>query len=234
MLKPWIVPNIDMSAHYSGHRERLRQRILKGPKSLADYELLELVLAACIPRKDTKPLAKELIERFGSLRGVLLADKEVLKDVPGIGPGTLALWEALKEIRARIGEEGLADRQVIRNQDQVVEAAQARLGHLAHEEFWVVLLDTKFRVLSWRELSRGTVDKTAVYVRELMSLALRHKAKAMILVHNHPGGDPTPSEQDLELTRRISRAAMDLDIRVLDHIVVSDKKYFSFQENGFI
>ena len=205
-----------------------------GSKSLADYELVELLLTYCIPRKDTKPMAKDLLERFGGLRGLLLADKDQLGEVSGLGPSTAAFFAALQELWSRVGEEGLVPREVMNEPMLVVEAAQARLGHLPHEEFWVVLLDKKLRVIDWRQLSRGTVDKTAVYVRELMGLALTNKACAMILVHNHPGGDPTPSEEDVSLTRRISRAGRDLDIRVLDHVVVTDKRYFSFQEKSLL
>ncbi len=220
--------------HYHGHRERLRERLGKAPRSLADYEIIELALAHALPRRDTKPLAKELLARRGSLRAVFQATGAQLTEVPGLGPGVEAFWTLLTEIRARVSEAPVAEKAVFSSPEAVAELAMARFGHLRTEEFWVALVDNKNRLLGWEKVSEGTVDQTAVYVREVLMLALRHQASGMILVHNHPGGDPRPSTQDLELTRRLARAGADLGIRVLDHLVVTEKEYYSFQHAQLI
>lgn len=220
--------------HYLGHRRRLKDRLVENPRALADYEVLELVLGYVNVRRDNKPLAKELLARFGSLRGTLLARMEELRDVPGFGPGAeefLTLW---REAWARFHEQPARDRTVFNSPDIVAEMARARIGAREHEEFWMALVDNKNRLIGWEQVSKGTVDQAAVYPREVLGVALRHKASGMILVHNHPGGDPRPSAQDIEFTRRIKSAAREIDLRVLDHLVVTDNQFFSFQSEGML
>lgn len=221
-----------MDKHYLGHRKRLKERLLRSPDGLADYEILELLLGYAIPRRDTKPLAKELLQRFGSLRGLFKARDEDVMDTPGIGPGVIALFATWREFFSRVQEGAVQDRQIFSHPSTVAEFAMSRLGHLRTEEFWVALVDNKNRLMHWQQVSRGTVDQTPVYPREILRLVLQHQASGMILVHNHPGGDPRPSVQDQELTRRLQRAAREMDVRVLDHIVVSDEDYYSFQAQG--
>lgn len=218
--------------HYLGHRRRLKDRLLDDPRALADYEILELVLGYVLVRRDTKPLAKALIERFGSLREVLAASMESLQDVPGFGPGTAEFFTLWREAWARFHEQPVRDRAAFNSPEIVAEAARARFGTQGHEEFWMALVDNKNRLIGWEQVSVGTVDQAPVYPRELLRRALLHKASGMILVHNHPGADPRPSAQDIDITRRIRVAAMELDIRVLDHVVVTEDRFYSFQAEG--
>jgi len=221
-------------AHYLGHRQRLREKLTSEPKALADYELLELLLGQVLPRRDTKPLAKELVSRFGTLRGVLTARPEALTEVSGFGESLAGHWTLLAEIFARLGEAPVRERQVFSGPEIVAEAARARIGHLAVEEFWVALVDNKNRLMAWERVGRGTVDETPVYPREVLALALKHQASGLILAHNHPGGDPAPSIQDRDLTRRIARSAQELGLRVLDHLIVAETGHFSFQDAGLL
>jgi len=220
--------------HYLGHRQRLRKKLQTEPKALADYELLELLLGQVLPRRDTKPLAKALVARFGSLREVLQAGPEALRAVDGFGEALAGHWALLREVFARVAEASVRERQVFTGPEVVAEAARARIGHLKVEEFWVALVDNKNRLMAWECVGRGTVDQTAVYPREVLALALKHSASGVILAHNHPGGDAKPSQADLDLTRRINRSAQELGLRVLDHLVVTEAGHFSFQEAGFL
>jgi DNA repair protein radc len=220
--------------HYLGHRQRLREKLTAEPKSLADYELLELLLGQVLPRRDTKPLAKELVARFGTLRGVLTARPEALLQVEGFGESLAGHWALLAELFARLGEAPVREKQVFTGPEVVAEAARARIGHLAVEEFWVALVDNKNRLMAWERVGKGTVDETPVYPREVLALALKHQASGVILAHNHPGGDPQPSIQDRDLTRRIAASARELGLRVLDHLIVAEKGHFSFQDAGLL
>jgi len=218
--------------HYLGHRQRLKEKLLRNGRSLADYELLELTLAGVIPRRDTKPLAKSMIERFGSLKDALTARPDQLETVSGIGPSAVAHFALLQELFARMGEARARSGAPLSDPAEVARAAMARIGSKGVEEFWAAFLDTRNRVIAWEQVSKGTVDATPVFPREIMATALRLEAAALILAHNHPGGDPTPSMEDLALTQRIRETARGLDIRVLDHIIVTDHDYYSFNEHG--
>ncbi|TVM15366.1 hypothetical protein DPQ33_15500 [Oceanidesulfovibrio indonesiensis] len=218
--------------HYHGHRQRLKERLRQAPSQLADYEILELLLAYVIPRRDTKPMAKELLNRYGSLRGVLLARPEELSDVKGLGPSAEVFFALFKEVRARVEESQVRAREVLSHPAHAAQMAMSRLGHLSIEEFWVVLVDTKNRLIGWERISTGTVNETAVYPRELIGKVLERKAASCIIVHNHPGGDPRPSGLDNELTERLKRACDEVGIKLLDHIIVTDDDYFSYQMQG--
>ena len=207
---------------------------MEDSRALADYELLELVLGYVNIRRDNKPLAKELLSRFGSLRGALSARMEELRGVPGFGPGAEEFFTLWREAWARFHEQPVRDRVVLNSPEIVAEMARARIGTGVREEFWMALVDTRNRLIGWEQVSKGTVDQAAVYPREVLSVALRHKASGMILVHNHPGADPRPSVQDVEFTRRIKSAAGEIDIRVLDHLVVTENRFFSFQSEGML
>jgi len=220
--------------HYLGHRQRLREKLVSEPKALADYELIELLLGQVLPRRDTKPLAKDLVARFGSLRGVLTARPEALMEVSGFGESLAGHWALLAEAFARMGEAPVREKQIFSGPEVVAAAARARIGHLAVEEFWVALVDNKNRLMAWERVGKGTVDETPVYPREVLALALRHQASGLILAHNHPGGDPSPSIQDRDLTRRIAHSAKELGLRVLDHLIVAESGHFSFQDAGLL
>ncbi len=220
--------------HYLGHRKRLREKLVKDSRNLADYELLELVLAQVFTRKDTKPLAKAVLARFGSLKDAIMARPEQLMELDGIGPGVSAQWALMQELFARMGETVTNSRQALSDPAEVAKAAMARIGSKGTEEFWAAFLDSKNRVISWERISKGTVDATPVFPREIMATALRLEAASLILAHNHPGGDPTPSREDHMLTDKIKESAGGLDIRVLDHLVVTDTEYYSFNEHGYL
>lgn len=220
--------------HYYGHRARLRARLRANPSSLADYEILELVLAQTIPRGDTKPLAKVLLGRFGTLRRVMQAPLPELMKVPGFGQALASNWALHAELRARLAEAPVRERQVLSGPAMVAEGAKARFGSGPVEEFWAAFVDNQNRVISWERLSRGTVDQTAVFPREVLALALTHHASGLVLVHNHPGGNASPSEEDKNLTTRIQRAALELGVRVLDHLIVTEETHYSFQEHGLL
>jgi len=219
-------------AHYHGHRQRLRERLAADPRALSDYELLELLLTHVLPRRDTKPVAKDMITRFGSLADALQADPDRLYEVPGLGEAAASLWRTLRECGARAACRPLAAREQFSSPEQVRDMVCSRLGHLTKEEFWVILVDNQNRLIRFERVFRGTVDQTAAYPREILELALRHHASGLILVHNHPGGDPTPSYQDRLLTETMGRLAADLGLRLLDHIIVTGRTCSSFRALG--
>ncbi len=220
--------------HYYGHRQRLREKFLEDQERLADYELLEALLGVIIPRRDTKPLAKELLKRFGNLKGVFSAKEEELLTVSGIGPGVVYFWQLLRAVRIRIDESRLQEKVIVDHPKIVAELATARLGDLEKEQFWVAMLDNRNRLLAWEKISQGTVNQAHVYLREIMEKALEKKASGLILVHNHPGGDPRPSQADKNLTDTVRHVASQLDIRILDHIIITEEDYYSFKSQGLI
>ena len=220
--------------HYTGHRRRLRDRLMRDARSMADYEVLELLLAYALPRRDTKPLAKALLTRFGTLRGVLEARPRDLMAVDGFGPGLAAFWALWAEVRARAEEAPVAERAVLGSPAEVAGWGIARLGGKALEEVWAALVDNKNRLVAWERIGQGTPDNANAPVRAVLALALEHKASGMVLVHNHPGGDPRPSEHDLDYTRRVMRAARELGVRLLDHLIVTEDRYFSLREEGLL
>jgi DNA repair protein RadC len=225
---------MEKKPHYLGHRQRLKDKLLKNPESPADYELLELLLGQVLSRCDTKPIAKELLEEFKSLGGVLNASDERLQKIKGVGPGVLTSFKLLREIWTRIAEEPIFSNEELSSPEAVARAAMARIGNLSIEQFWVALVNTRNKVICWEMISRGTVDKTAVFPREIVAMALKYGASGVILAHNHPGGDPTPSRNDIVRTQEISAACKSLDIRLMDHIVVTKDRYYSFMEAGRI
>jgi DNA repair protein RadC len=220
--------------HYLGHRKRLKERFSQDPEQLADYELLELILGYGLPRKDTKPLAKELLSRFGTIKGVLKAKPSELREINGFGPGLELFWRIWSEFLSRTLEASLPEKLTLSNPKPVVDVAISRLGNKEKEEFWIALVDNKNRLISFKQAFEGTVDQTAVYPREILSLALEHKASGFILVHNHPGGDPSPSSQDRTLTHRLEKLSSELGLRLLDHIIVAEEKYLSFKAEGLL
>lgn len=220
--------------HYIGHRQRLKEQLVKNPGILRDYEILELMLGQAIPRKDTKPLAKELLAEFGSLKGVFRAPNEQLKKFKGIGPGVLIFFTLMREFWTRIAEEPMNGKEPICTPDVVYKAAMARIGNLPKEEFWIALVNNRNKVICWERLSEGTVDKTAVYPREVVALALRHNASGVILTHNHPGGDPSPSPEDTKRTMEIASLCQDMEIRLLDHVIVTADRFHSFKDAGYL
>ncbi len=218
--------------HYHGHRQRLRQRLQEDPTQLADYEVLELLLGYAIPRKDTKPIAKSLLARFATFKGVMLARPGELKDVPGLGAGAATFFILLQEARARFDEAPAHARERIEHPVQAASMAMSRLGHLTHEEVWVALLDIKNRIIGWERVATGAQDAALAAPRDIVARALARKAIGVILVHNHPGGGVSPSRHDEDLTAQVKHACQAVGLRLLDHLIVTDQDYFSFQMRG--
>ena len=222
----------DAAPHYLGHRDRLRERAaLGGIEALPDYELLELLLFRSVPYKDTKPLAKELIQRFGNIRGALDARPEELLEITGFGPGLVALWRVLGETRARYAAADVRQREVLATPEAVAHMAQARLGTSPHEECWLALVDRRNRLMAWERLRRGGIAEVAIYPRDVLEAALLRKASGIILVHNHPGGNPAPSQEDRLLTEELQRLAPRMGLRFLDHVIVTDGDCYSITQS---
>jgi DNA repair protein RadC len=220
---------------YIEHRKRLREKFLKaGAEGFHDYELLELLLTFAIPRVDVKPPSKALVKRFGTLNAVLDATQSELESVRGMGPSSAVLIRLIKELFAAYLAERMEGKDVLSSPGAVVEFARVKLAGLPHEAFMVIYLNVKNRVIDHEVLQEGTVDRAIVYPREIIKAALTHKAAGLILSHNHPSGDPEPSQEDKHLTRAVIEAARTVEIRVLDHIIVGKNGYFSFQENRLL
>ncbi len=217
--------------HYHGHRERLRQRFLRdGAEGLPDYELLELLLTFAIPRSDVKPLAKNLIERFGSFAEVIAAEPERLMEVKGVKQNTAIALMTVKASAARMLKGELAARPILGSFESVIDYCRAAMAFEAKEQFRILFLDKKNRLVADEVQQRGTVDHTPVYPREVVKRAIELGATALILVHNHPSGDPTPSRADIAMTGEIVTAAKTVEIVVHDHIVVARSGHASLRQ----
>ncbi|MFW6413486.1 MAG: RadC family protein [Oceanicaulis sp.] len=225
----------DTKPHYHGHRDRLRARFAEaGGEALADYELLELALFRSIPRRDVKPLAKALIARFGDLGRVCAASVDQLVEVQGVSEKTALDLKLIQAMAVRIAREQVSGRTVISSWSALLDYLRAAMQHATTEEFRVLFLDKKNRLVQDEFQARGTVDHAPVYPREIVKKAISLDASALILVHNHPSGDPTPSQADIEMTRRIKDAAKPFDIVVHDHIVVGRERVVSFKALGLL
>ncbi|ACA21007.1 DNA repair protein RadC [Methylobacterium sp. 4-46] len=214
--------------HYHGHRERLRARFAQGD-TLPDYEFLELVLFRSIPRRDVKPIAKALIARFGSFAEVITAPAERLAEIDGIGPAVVADLKILEAAGRRLARGAVADRPLLSSWSAVLDYCRAAMAFAPREEFRILFLDKRNRLIADEVQGRGTVDHTPVYPREVVRRALELSATALILVHNHPSGDPSPSQADIRMTRDIVGAAEPLGIVVHDHIIVGRDGHASFK-----
>jgi DNA repair protein RadC len=205
----------------SGHRNRLRKRFREaGPDGLADYELLEMVLYGAFPRGDTKPLAKRLIARFGSFAAVLGADSERLGEIDGCGPRAIDEIKLARAAALRMMRSEIMQKPVLGSWAAVVEYVRAAQGHDTRESLRILFLDKKNRLIADEVQQEGTVDHAPVYVREVVRRAIELAATAIILVHNHPSGDTTPSRADVEMTKQINDAGKPLGVLVHDHIIV--------------
>lgn len=221
--------------HWQGHRDRLRTRLLeRGADSLDDYELLEILLFAVIPRRDVKPLAKTLLSKFESVSALLAAPANDLLAVPGVGPVLVAHFTAMREISARAAREEIKLRPVVSSWTALLGYIRNELQHHQREQFRTLFLDRKNQLIADEVLWSGTVDHAPVYPREIARRALELSASAVILVHNHPSGDPTPSSADIDMTRLIVDALDPLDITVHDHLIVGREGVASFKARGLI
>ncbi|UTP40950.1 DNA repair protein RadC [Phenylobacterium sp. LH3H17] len=218
--------------HYHGHRDRLRDRAAATLDALPDYELLELHLFRAIPRGDVKPLAKALIARFGSLAAVLAASPAELKTVAGVGEAVARDLKLLHQTSLRVGREAVGRRTVITSWSQLLAYVKLALAHEPREQFRVLFLDKKNQLIADELMNRGTVDHAPVYPREVVRRALELSSSAVILVHNHPSGDPTPSAADIQMTREVVDAGRPLRVAVHDHLVVGRDGVASFRALG--
>ena len=218
--------------HYLGHRDRLRERAAQAIDALPDYEVLELLLFRSLPQGDVKPIAKALLARFGGFAGVLGASPAELKAVKGIGAATALDLKLLQETTVRISRAEVSKRTVITSWSALVAYVRVALAHEAREQFRVLFLDKKNQLIADEKLGDGTVDHAPVYPREIMRRALELGSSAVILVHNHPSGDPTPSGADIDMTRQIVEAGRALKIAVHDHLVVGRDGVVSFKDRG--
>ena len=214
----------------AGHRQRLKDRFVAGgPEALPDYELLELILFNAIPRRDTKPVAKRLIERFGSFAEVVNAPPERLKEVKGVGDAIIVQLKLVRAGALRLMQGGIMQRPVLTSWTAVLDYCRAAMGFEAREQFRILFLDKKNRLIADEVQQEGTVDHTPVYVREIVKRSLELSASAIILVHNHPSGDPTPSRADIDMTKHIMDAAKPLGVAIHDHIIVGKQGHASFK-----
>jgi DNA repair protein RadC len=221
--------------HYLGHRERLRQRFRDGgADALPDYELLELILFRALPRQDTKPIAKALIARFGSFAEVINAPDELIAESPGVGEAAITEIKLVRAAALRLVRGDVMGRPVLASWSAVLDYCRAAMAFEAREEFRILFLDKRNQVIADEVQQRGTVDHTPVYVREVVKRALELSATAIILVHNHPSGDPSPSRADIEMTQQIVAAARNLGITVHDHIIIGRQGHASLKGLGML
>lgn len=224
--------------HYHGHRDRLRQRFLKAPDSVADYELLEMILFNVIPRHDTKEKAKSLIEHFHGFAEVLNAEPHRLRELGWVKDRTaerlIIELRLAREAGLRLSQSKVIKKDVIGSWTALLEYCAASMAHNPTEQFRILFLDRKNKLIADEVQQKGTIDHTPVYPREVVKRALDLNASALILVHNHPSGDPTPSNADIEMTKRIVDTAKPLGIEVHDHLVVGKGRHASFRSLGLI
>lgn len=218
-----------------GHRARLRARFMAGgADALPDYELLELALFRAIPRRDVKPLAKKLLAEFGDFSAVLSAPADRLRAVPGLGEAAVCELKLVEAAAHRLARTRVIDRPVISSWQALLDYCRISMAHRDLEQFRILFLDRKNVLIADEVQGRGTVDHVPVYPREVVKRALALNATALILVHNHPSGDPTPSEADISMTFDIRAAAEALGIAIHDHVVVGRTREFSFRTHGYL
>ena len=218
-----------------GHRERLKEKFLKGGLAgFLDYEIIELLLTLGTPRKDCKQQAREALKKFSSLRGVLVASTDELQKVKGIGPHNVFGLKLIQEVSRRFLKDKMMSKPYCHSSKEVFDYLYHALRDMKKEIFKVMFLDAKNHILEEKTVFEGTVDTSAVYPREIMKEALRCDASSLIFVHNHPSGDPEPSASDREITRELVFAANVMQLKVLDHIIVGNNLYFSFADEGLL
>ena len=221
--------------HYHGHRQRLRQRVLdKGAESLSDYEVLEVLLFGAHPRGDMKPLAKQLLQKFGSLAGVISASARDLESLPGMGASSAAALKIVQEAARRLAFEEAQNGPVISSWDKLLAYCRISMSHEKIEQFRLLFLDKKNRLIADELQQTGTVDHTPVYPREVAKRALELGASALVLVHNHPSGDTTPSQGDIAMTKEVQSTMEKLGIVVHDHVIIGKSGHSSFRSLGLL
>jgi DNA repair protein RadC len=218
-----------------GHRARMRERLLRaGPDALADHEMIEMLLFLALPRRDTKPIARLLLARFGSFANAIAAPLAELRGIEGLGEAGIAALKLTQAAAIRLSRAEILDRPVISNWDLLMTYLRTVVGRERVEQFRVLFLDTRNRLLADEAQAKGTVNHTPVYAREVVKRALELHATALILVHNHPSGDPTPSADDRHTTEDIRNATDAIGIALHDHVIVGNGEYFSFRQSGLL
>lgn len=224
-----------LPSYLRDHRKRLRERFLQGgADAMPDYELLELLLFRAIPRQDVKPLARRLLETFGDLASVISAPAARLSPIDGVGEAVIVEFKLAEAMATRLSRAKVLNRQVISSWQALLDYCHTAMSHHETEHFRVLFLDRKNTLITDEELGRGTVDHVPVYPREVLRRALEVNASALILVHNHPSGDPTPSSADIAMTEQIQTAARALSITLHDHLIIGKSRESSFRALGFL
>lgn len=232
---PATGPKPRLPSYIADHRARLRDRFMQGGGAvMPDYELLELILFRAVPRQDMKPVARRLLDRFGDFNRVLSADPRQLAQVEGVGPAIVAELKIVEAAAQRLARSKVINRPVLTSWDALLDYCHTTMAHGAIEQFRVLYLDRKNVLIADDEQARGTVDHVPVYPREIVRRALDLNASAMILVHNHPSGDPTPSAADIDMTRQIVAAAGTMGITVHDHLIIGKSRELSFRSAGLL
>ena len=220
---------------HPGHRQRLRERFLaSGADALPDYELIELMLAGALPRRDTKPIAKDLLRRFGSFAEVISAEPDKLKQVKGLGDAGVVALKTAQVAAQRLLLAKVKDMPVISSWQALIDYCTAQMAYGETEQFRVLYLDRKNKLIADETQQKGTVDHTPVYPREVVKRALDLNANALIMVHNHPSGDPTPSRADIDMTRKVKDAAHAVGLTLHDHLIISRGGHTSFKSQGLL
>ena len=220
---------------HKGHRDRLKAKYRRaGLEALHDYEAVELMLCYAIPQGDVKPSARALLKAFGSIRGILDADRADLEKVVGIGPHSATLMKLIKDLCARYLWQQAGEKPQITCTSELVNYCKTALGGLKDEQFRVIFLDAQNRIIDEETIQEGIVNQAVVYPRKVLENALKRKASAIILLHNHPSGHIRPSDADIRLTRTIQETARVLDSLVHDHIIIGENRFFSFREEGMM
>ncbi len=218
-----------------GHRARMRTKLLAaGPEALADHELLEMVLFLALPRRDTKPIARLLLHRFGSFANAISATIPELRRIEGLGEAGIAALKTIRAAALRLARAEVMERPVLNNWDRLMDYLTAAMARERVEQFRILFLDVKNRLLADEAQAVGTVNHTPVYPREVVRRALELHATALILVHNHPSGDPTPSRADIEMTSEIGVAARAVSVVLHDHVMVGNGRSYSFRREGLL
>ncbi len=233
--EPLPLPSGTTPSYIADHRKRLRHRFMQGgAAAMPDYELLELVLFRAIPRRDVKPLAHALMDRFGDFNRVVTAPVERLRDISGVGDAVITELKIMEAAAHRMARARVIQQNVVSSWDALLDYCHTTMAHRETEQFRVIYLDRKNVVIADEEQAKGTVDHVPVYPREVAKRALELNASALILVHNHPSGDPTPSQADIAMTDQINNACLALGLTLHDHLIIGKSRELSFRSDGYL
>jgi DNA repair protein RadC len=233
--EPAPLPSGKTPSYIADHRKWLRTRFMQGgAEAMPDYEMLELVLFRAIPRRDVKPLARDLMDRFGDFNRVLSAPPERLRDVSGVADAVITELKIVEAAAHRMARARILQHHVLSSWDALLDYCHTTMAHRETEQFRVLFLDRKNTVIADEEQAKGTVDHVPVYPREVAKRALELNASALILVHNHPSGDPTPSQADIAMTDQINAACIALGLTLHDHLIIGKSTELSFRSSGYL